>query len=100
MCELRSGMSRDGDDLGPDPARDVRYLNRAHRRASVRHNQHRVALAHDRRDRLSDEVAVNAELDHPHGEGAGGESTPAHAVRSEEHTSELQSLTKLVCRLL
>src|SRR5207302_6850753 len=29
MRKLRNGMSRDGDDLGPDPARDVRYLNRA-----------------------------------------------------------------------
>src|SRR5438046_4085274 len=25
---------------------------------------------------------------------------PAHDIRSEEHTSELQSLTNLVCRLL
>src|SRR5262249_61867131 len=25
---------------------------------------------------------------------------PAHAFRSEEHTSELQSLTNIVCRLL
>src|SRR5262249_38806500 len=33
--------------------------------------------------------------------GRGGRHTPIrHAVRSEEHTSELQSLTNLVCRLL
>src|SRR5258706_6812013 len=33
------------------------------------------------------------------GEGAGARGG-AHAFRSEEHTSELQSLTNLVCRLL
>src|SRR5687767_15700505 len=31
---------------------------------------------------------------------AGSPSTPASACRSEEHTSELQSLAYLVCRLL
>src|SRR5437016_11046100 len=30
----------------------------------------------------------------------GGDTTAAVAERSEEHTSELQSLTNLVCRLL
>src|SRR5256886_7681266 len=30
----------------------------------------------------------------------GGPHAPAAAVRSEEHTSELQSQSKLVCRLL
>src|SRR5690348_18352571 len=34
-----------------------------------------------------------------HGAGGGG-SGGAHAVRSEEHTSELQSPVHLVCRLL
>src|SRR5262249_60393203 len=29
-----------------------------------------------------------------------GDGWQAHSVRSEEHTSELQSLTNLVCRLL
>src|SRR5437016_11775335 len=29
-----------------------------------------------------------------------GDAAEAHHPRSEEHTSELQSLTKLVCRLL
>src|SRR5262249_62149862 len=33
-------------------------------------------------------------------EAAGGEGHPSQACRSEEHTSELQSLTNLVCRLL
>src|SRR5260370_22504784 len=32
--------------------------------------------------------------------GAGGPMIPAKAVRSEEHTSELQSHLNLVCRLL
>src|SRR5438093_8646868 len=32
--------------------------------------------------------------------GGGGGRAPGHAGRSEEHTSELQSLTNLVCRLL
>src|SRR5256885_16486241 len=39
-----------------------------------------------------------------HGESSGGpgsrRSSPNHAVRSEEHTSELQSPCNLVCRLL
>src|SRR5438093_6154705 len=30
----------------------------------------------------------------------GARRAPSHATRSEEHTSELQSLTNLVCRLL
>src|SRR5687767_15329390 len=35
------------------------------------------------------------------GEAKGdGEEEPGHAARSEEHTSELQSLAYLVCRLL
>src|SRR5258706_1952558 len=33
-------------------------------------------------------------------EAAGGYLTAASVTRSEEHTSELQSLTNLVCRLL
>src|SRR5438093_12480365 len=33
-------------------------------------------------------------------EASAVEDTLHHAVRSEEHTSELQSLTNLVCRLL
>src|SRR2546430_11910091 len=32
--------------------------------------------------------------------GGGSRSRTAHAVRSEEHTSELQSQSNLVCRLL
>src|SRR5437016_12562316 len=34
------------------------------------------------------------------GVGPGSNTSPKICVRSEEHTSELQSLTKLVCRLL
>src|SRR5437899_12083470 len=34
------------------------------------------------------------------GRGGGGSSRPVQAPRSEEHTSELQSLRHLVCRLL
>src|SRR5262245_65331975 len=38
---------------------------------------------------------------HPGRTGAGGQAKPgAGRVRSEEHTSELQSLRHLVCRLL
>src|SRR5438046_6198793 len=35
-----------------------------------------------------------------HGRAHEGVPTPVHRCRSEEHTSELQSLTNLVCRLL
>src|SRR5205085_8994697 len=31
---------------------------------------------------------------------SGGSSAPSRVIRSEEHTSELQSQSKLVCRLL
>src|SRR5437016_12089505 len=36
----------------------------------------------------------------PRGRGPRSGPTPFPAARSEEHTSELQSLTNLVCRLL
>src|SRR2546429_6664751 len=36
----------------------------------------------------------------PGGGGAGGRAAPGGRVRSEEHTSELQSRLHLVCRLL
>src|SRR2546430_9900451 len=35
-----------------------------------------------------------------HAPGGDGAPAPGHAVRSEEHTSELQSQSNLVCRLL
>src|SRR5689334_24535435 len=38
--------------------------------------------------------------DRPHGRGHVAPDTPLGAVRSEEHTSELQSQFHLVCRLL
>src|SRR5437016_11053132 len=41
-------------------------------------------------------LAVAVEIPHRHGEGTRTNGD----VRSEEHTSELQSLTNLVCRLL
>src|SRR2546425_6708625 len=37
---------------------------------------------------------------HPHRAGRGERSAPGRDGRSEEHTSELQSLAYLVCRLL
>src|SRR5262249_59249727 len=40
-------------------------------------------------------VVVQVAVDDP-----AGDARPPVAVRSEEHTSELQSLTNLVCRLL
>src|SRR2546430_7029140 len=36
----------------------------------------------------------------PHAPGSGGRSGRGHFWRSEEHTSELQSQSNLVCRLL
>src|SRR6266478_7091453 len=36
----------------------------------------------------------------PHGRLVDAKAEPAHEVRSEEHTSELQSQSNLVCRLL
>src|SRR3712207_7206358 len=38
--------------------------------------------------------------DHLGHEEGGGQEVPGHEVRSEEHTSELQSRQYLVCRLL
>src|SRR5258706_9328837 len=35
-----------------------------------------------------------------HGDSRGGRPSDGESPRSEEHTSELQSLTNLVCRLL
>src|SRR5438093_8436961 len=40
------------------------------------------------------------DLRHPGGPDAASPARPASGRRSEEHTSELQSLTNLVCRLL
>src|SRR5437016_9701648 len=60
------------------------------RGAHADHNRPRadraVAVLHDRLDR-PDRRARDRDLEH-------------HPGRSEEHTSELQSLTNLVCRLL
>src|SRR5258706_10500975 len=39
-------------------------------------------------------------VDEPNRVGLGGDEALQHGPRSEEHTSELQSLTNLVCRLL
>src|SRR5438093_9684825 len=44
--------------------------------------------------------AVLANNDDAFGKDAALVFTPARHLRSEEHTSELQSLTNLVCRLL
>src|SRR5438093_7778219 len=59
------------------------------RRRPLCERQKRARLAVARRGR---EVSLAAEL--------GGEVEPRRLLRSEEHTSELQSLTNLVCRLL
>ena len=81
--ELGGAVACNGDHLRPHAPSDIRHLNRAHRRAGVRHNQDRVAVADDRRDRLSDKVAVDAQLDHSHREGARGEPAPTDAVHEE-----------------
>src|SRR5438093_5192256 len=53
-----------------------------------------------RADRLARSQDVAA--DHAADQGAvrGAQALGQHHIRSEEHTSELQSLTNLVCRLL
>src|SRR2546427_9541871 len=60
----------------------------------------RVAKAKDVKagepDRAGDPVAVLAQMV----EGGVGGNTEVHLRRSEEHTSELQSQSNLVCRLL
>src|SRR5438132_4252356 len=69
-----------------------------------RSHQHR----HDGPDRLgrpleAEEPPAVAVLEHEHGEPEGGahrEAVQEHRFRSEEHTSELQSHSDLVCRLL
>src|SRR2546427_3602301 len=43
---------------------------------------------------------VDVALDHPAGRGAPLQPMALHHARSEEHTSELQSQSNLVCRLL
>src|SRR5437016_12615913 len=80
MRELGSRVSGHGNDLGPDAAGDVRDLDRAHRRAGVRHDEDRIPVADDRGDRLPDEVAVNPELAHPHRARAGGDGASPDAV--------------------
>src|SRR5262245_65051346 len=61
----------------PDVGRDQRGANRL---------QPLGAVVDEDRDQLGEQVPIAAE--------------PAHGHRSEEHTSELQSLRHLVCRLL
>src|SRR5206468_12901330 len=53
-------------------------------------------LAHPRRSELAE---VSSHLAATHGEAGQGEITQVEG-RSEEHTSELQSRSDLVCRLL
>src|SRR5262249_62084062 len=74
----------------------------------------RIALLHEKPEavagqRVSGEVEVPLEEAEEPGGERGALSQPLHAheervpedaLRSEEHTSELQSLTNLVCRLL
>src|SRR5438093_9753661 len=81
--QLRGAMSGDGNHLRPDAASDVRDLDRTHRRAGVRDDEDRVAIADDGRDRLPDEITINPQLHHPHRERARGESTPTDAVHKE-----------------
>src|SRR5206468_11032534 len=54
--------------------------------------------------RLEDAESGDADADHHHGADRRQPDEPGHdravAVRSEEHTSELQSRSDLVCRLL
>src|SRR3989441_5078603 len=45
-------------------------------------------------------TAVTAQVDEPRRRNIERNHTGTHLVRSEEHTSELQSLAYLVCRLL
>src|SRR5687767_15875692 len=55
----------------------------------------------DQRDRHRvPEAEVDVAGGRRHGEGGRGQEAAEPAVRSEEHTSELQSLAYLVCRLL
>src|SRR2546425_9673754 len=51
---------------------------------------------------LHDALPISVRCPRPAGQwpGAAHRQTPAPALRSEEHTSELQSLAYLVCRLL
>src|SRR5436853_3043055 len=54
----------------------------------------RILAEHDRRERLLDDTHDGE------GRAVGEALAPAGEARSEEHTSELQSLRHLVCRLL
>src|SRR5437016_11587913 len=73
------------DDLAGDPGAREGLRVRDHL-AVARHEQHRPEL--DGGARLAGQFLDRDDLPR------------RHAVRSEEHTSELQSLTNLVCRLL
>src|SRR2546422_6539152 len=66
---------------------------------SVRRNGHPLGLAADG-DRAEHDVCRDAVLDYRPGRAGAGVQQRTVAVRSEEHTSELQSRLHLVCRLL
>src|SRR2546426_11429889 len=83
VAQLRGPVAGDGDHLRANPSGDVRDLDRAHRRARVRHDQDRVAVADDWRDCFPDEVAVDPELDHPHCESPRREPAPTDAVHEQ-----------------
>src|SRR5687767_15343879 len=68
-----------------------------------------AGVRHERLDQMIEHAAYARHLDQtfgshqPGGDAADGEvgqDGAQHRVRSEEHTSELQSLAYLVCRLL
>src|SRR5205823_8527845 len=82
------------DRWNADPRRSVGML------ASAALHHHRNATIWDRvptvRSRV-DGVVDGNDTDH---DARAGQCSCGHALRSEEHTSELQSLAYLVCRLL
>src|SRR3712207_7757593 len=94
---LPRGCERLGERAPEGPVYAHRLARRAHLRAEQRVH---VGEAVEREDwGLDGEVAVRGAVE-PHVPELLAEEHPGRHLRSEEHTSELQSRQYLVCRLL
>src|SRR5438045_486350 len=95
---LHSFPTRRSSDLGAErriPGEPLELERGGRRAARERHGRRR----HDQRElRGHDQLSRKFDRNHDHGHGRRRDTH--HDPRSEEHTSELQSLRHLVCRLL
>src|SRR3989441_4633655 len=90
-------MLRPYDNVIPSAVRHCRHDSHSteHIRNPLRRDPQDTT---DRQGDRDSDTAVDGDCARTHGGGGAGERT--HGIRSEEHTSELQSLAYLVCRLL